>query len=72
MQHYAFLVDDARFDEVLARIQERGIAYTADPQLSLAGQLEAEAAWLRETIELAARPGNPLGLGQHAPSSSVG
>lgn len=33
MQHYAFLVDDERFDEILARVQERGIPYTADPQL---------------------------------------
>ena len=34
MQHYAFLVDDERFDEILARVQARGISYTADPQLS--------------------------------------
>lgn len=34
MQHYAFLVDEERFDQVLARIEERGIAYTADPQLT--------------------------------------
>ncbi|MDA0184995.1 VOC family protein [Solirubrobacter phytolaccae] len=39
MQHYAFLVDDERFDAVLARVQERGIPYTADPQLQLAQQI---------------------------------
>ena len=33
MQHYAFLVDDERFDEILARVQAREIPYTADPQL---------------------------------------
>ncbi len=31
MQHYAFLVDDDRFDAILARVQALGIAYTADP-----------------------------------------
>ncbi len=32
MQHYAFLVDDERFDRARARLQERGITYWADPQ----------------------------------------
>ncbi|MBA3781361.1 VOC family protein [Nocardioides sp. InS609-2] len=30
-QHYAFLVDDASFDEIKARIIERGLTYWADP-----------------------------------------
>jgi catechol 2,3-dioxygenase-like lactoylglutathione lyase family enzyme len=30
-QHYAFLVDEARFDEIFGRIRERGLAYWADP-----------------------------------------
>jgi len=30
-QHYAFLVTEAEFDEIFARIRERGIAYFADP-----------------------------------------
>ncbi len=30
-QHYAFLVSDDVFDAAFARIQERGIAYDADP-----------------------------------------
>ena len=34
MQHYAFLVDDERFDAILARVQELGIPYTADPNPS--------------------------------------
>src|SRR5262249_8562846 len=30
-QHYAFLVDDERFDAVFARIRARGLSYWADP-----------------------------------------
>jgi catechol 2,3-dioxygenase-like lactoylglutathione lyase family enzyme len=30
-QHYAFLVGDREFDEIFARIQERGLRYWADP-----------------------------------------
>jgi catechol 2,3-dioxygenase-like lactoylglutathione lyase family enzyme len=30
-QHYAFLVDDAEFDEIFGRITERGLTYWADP-----------------------------------------
>src|ERR1041385_7571104 len=30
-QHYAFLVSEAEFDEIFARIRERGLAYWADP-----------------------------------------
>jgi catechol 2,3-dioxygenase-like lactoylglutathione lyase family enzyme len=30
-QHYAFLVGDDEFDQILARIQERGLTYGADP-----------------------------------------
>jgi len=30
-QHYAFLVDEERFDEILGRIRQRGLAYWADP-----------------------------------------
>jgi catechol 2,3-dioxygenase-like lactoylglutathione lyase family enzyme len=31
MQHYAFLVSDAEFDQIFGRIQTRGLAYWADP-----------------------------------------
>jgi catechol 2,3-dioxygenase-like lactoylglutathione lyase family enzyme len=31
MQHYAFLVDDERFDEILARVQALELPHTADP-----------------------------------------
>ena len=30
-QHYAFLVNEDEFDEVFARIRERGLTYWADP-----------------------------------------
>jgi catechol 2,3-dioxygenase-like lactoylglutathione lyase family enzyme len=30
-QHYAFLVSEAEFDAIFARIQERGLSYWADP-----------------------------------------
>ena len=30
-QHYAFLVDEARFEQVFARVRDRGMAYWADP-----------------------------------------
>jgi catechol 2,3-dioxygenase-like lactoylglutathione lyase family enzyme len=30
-RHFAFLVSEAEFDEIFARINERGIAYWADP-----------------------------------------
>ncbi|WP_224366785.1 VOC family protein [Hyalangium versicolor] len=37
--HVAFLVDDAEFDAILGRIQERGIAYWADPRKARPGQI---------------------------------
>jgi len=30
-QHYAFLVSEAEFDQIFARIRSRGLAYWADP-----------------------------------------
>jgi catechol 2,3-dioxygenase-like lactoylglutathione lyase family enzyme len=30
-QHYAFLVSDAEFDEIFARLRERKLSYWADP-----------------------------------------
>lgn len=40
-QHYAFLVDDATFDAVLERVNQRGIAYWADPQRQRPGETNA-------------------------------
>lgn len=38
-QHYAFLVDDAKFDEIFGRIRERGLSYWADPGQRRAGEI---------------------------------
>ena len=31
LQHYAFLIDEAEFDAIFARIRDRGLPYWADP-----------------------------------------
>src|SRR2546425_2659988 len=38
-QHYAFLITEPEFDEVLGRIQARGLEYWADPALHRAGEI---------------------------------
>ncbi|CAN5171684.1 VOC family protein [soil metagenome] len=38
-QHYAFLISEAEFDEIFGRIQERGLAFWADPGRSRSGQI---------------------------------
>lgn len=38
-QHYAFLVSEAEFDAIFARIKARGITYWADPGAKLTGQI---------------------------------
>ncbi|MFF7587697.1 VOC family protein [Kitasatospora purpeofusca] len=37
--HYAFLVGDEEFDEILGRVQDRGITYWADPFHRHAGRV---------------------------------
>jgi catechol 2,3-dioxygenase-like lactoylglutathione lyase family enzyme len=39
MQHYAFLVSDAEFDQIFGRIKERGLKYWADPGQSQQGRI---------------------------------
>ena len=39
MQHYAFLVTDADFEQVFARVKQRGIEYWADPGRTRAMEL---------------------------------
>lgn len=39
MQHYAFLVSDAEFDAGIAKIQEKGIKYWAEPSKKGEGQI---------------------------------
>jgi hypothetical protein len=38
-QHYAFLVDEADFDAIFARIESRGIPYWADPGRHRPGEI---------------------------------
>ena len=38
-QHYAFLVSEEEFDEIFGRIQQRGLAYWADPGHSRPGKI---------------------------------
>ena len=38
-QHYAFLVSEAEFDQILGRIRERGLTYWADPFHREAGRI---------------------------------
>lgn len=38
-QHYAFLVSEAEFDEIFARIRERDLPYWADPGARLPQQI---------------------------------
>ncbi len=38
-QHYAFLVDDAEFDEIFGRIRARELRYWADPARTQEGEI---------------------------------
>ncbi len=38
-RHYAFLVSEAEFDQIFARIRERGLPYFADPFHRRAGEI---------------------------------
>jgi catechol 2,3-dioxygenase-like lactoylglutathione lyase family enzyme len=38
-QHYAFLISEEEFDEIFARINERGLDYWADPAQSRRGEV---------------------------------
>src|SRR5512135_1319694 len=38
-QHYAFLVSETEFDQILGRIRERGLTYWADPARRHEGEI---------------------------------
>jgi catechol 2,3-dioxygenase-like lactoylglutathione lyase family enzyme len=38
-QHYAFLVSEPEFDQIFARIRERGLPYWADPMRNQPGEI---------------------------------
>ena len=39
VQHYAFLVSDQEYDEIFARVKQRGLRYWADPGKSQEGRI---------------------------------
>ena len=39
VEHYAFLVSEAEFDAIFARIRERGLPYWADPAHTRSGEI---------------------------------
>ena len=39
VQHYAFLVSEAEFDEVFGRVKQRGLEYWADPARTKTGEI---------------------------------
>ena len=39
VEHYAFLINDAEFDEIFARIKVRGLPYYADPARKQKGEI---------------------------------
>jgi catechol 2,3-dioxygenase-like lactoylglutathione lyase family enzyme len=39
IQHYAFLVSEAEFDEIFGRVRARGLDYWADPHHSQKGEI---------------------------------
>jgi catechol 2,3-dioxygenase-like lactoylglutathione lyase family enzyme len=39
VQHYAFLVSEAEFDQIFGRVKSRGLSYWADPALNEAGAI---------------------------------
>ncbi len=39
VQHYAFLVSEAEFDQIFGRVKARGLPYWADPALNEAGAI---------------------------------
>jgi catechol 2,3-dioxygenase-like lactoylglutathione lyase family enzyme len=39
VQHYAFLVSEAEFDEIFGRIKDRGLTYWADPHQQRPGEI---------------------------------
>ncbi|MEO8329930.1 MAG: VOC family protein [Candidatus Nanopelagicales bacterium] len=41
-QHYAFLVSEPEFDEILGRINERQLTFWADPHQSKAGEVNTD------------------------------
>lgn len=39
VEHYAFLISEAEFDQIFARLAERGVDHFADPRLARKGEI---------------------------------
>lgn len=39
VQHYAFLVSEAEFDQIFGRVKDRGLSYWADPERNREGEI---------------------------------
>jgi len=39
LQHYAFLVSEAEFDQIFGRVKDRGLSYWADPARAKEGEI---------------------------------
>ncbi|MCA1218494.1 VOC family protein [Streptomyces sp. 8L] len=70
-QHYAFLVSEAEFDVVFARVLERGLEYWADPRHQDAGHInrldDGRGVYFNDPsgheLEIVTRPYGSGGLG---------
>jgi hypothetical protein len=62
-QHYAFLVTELEFDEIFARIRQRGLTYWADPSQSKRGEINL---WDGGARRLLGRPERPSAGDHHA------
>jgi hypothetical protein len=41
LQHYAFLVSEAEFDQIFRRVKDRGLSYWADPARTIEREINA-------------------------------
>ncbi len=56
LQHYAFLVDEADFDPIFARLRERGLTYWADPYKQRSGENQSPRGRARALLRRSLRP----------------
>lgn len=78
-QHYAFLVSEAEFDEIFARIRERGLSYWADPHHHEPGKInvwdDGRGVYFDDpsghNLEILTRPYGSAGTSASAPHPLV-
>ena len=62
-QHYAFLVSEAEFDQIFARVKEQGLTHWADPARTKPGRDQPSRRWTRHLFR---GPERPLAGNHHA------